>query len=103
MALHIHGEEGHCRLGVDGDLTIFQVAEYRQQLLAECAQAGTVTLDLSETRELDTSGVQLLLALRKQVMAGGGKLKLAGISDAAGKTLAVFNLAAEFPLEAEGD
>ena len=48
-------------LVVLGDVTIFEVADWKQRLCASLA-AGEVRLDLSNAGHIDASGVQLLLA-----------------------------------------
>lgn len=49
-----------------GDLTIYQVAQVKQDLLADYETlADKVALDLTWVNEIDTAGVQLLLFAKK--------------------------------------
>lgn len=55
-------------LRLTGELTIYTAADSRQSLLAQLAEHPAeepCTLDLSEVTELDTAGLQILLALRR--------------------------------------
>lgn len=45
-----------------GDLTIFEIAEFKVQLQAAMEQGQGVTVDLSQIDSLDASALQLLMA-----------------------------------------
>ncbi|RMH05940.1 MAG: anti-sigma factor antagonist [Nitrospirae bacterium] len=49
-----------------GDLTIFEAAEFHQALLQLVNEPGALTLDLSRVNRMDTSGIQLLLAASRE-------------------------------------
>jgi len=49
-------------LKLEGDLTIFEAAEFHEGLVALQQQEGPIELDVSEVDQVDTSGVQLMLA-----------------------------------------
>lgn len=51
-------------LVVEGDLTINQVAHYRERLLEAFAVADLVTVDVSAATAVDVAGLQLLWAAR---------------------------------------
>lgn len=52
-------------LTLSGALTIYDVAELNNQLPANSLMATSVTLDLAAVTEMDTAGLQWLMALRK--------------------------------------
>lgn len=80
-------------LALGPDLTIGQAAAWRVQLLdALCASADNLTLDLSAVTDIDSSGVQLLLATRRSVAERGAALTLEGVPPAVADALAVFGL-----------
>jgi ABC-type transporter Mla MlaB component len=56
---------------IGGDLTIYHVGELRAALAAQVAR-GARRFDLSGVAEIDSSGLQLLAALRLSVTAAGG-------------------------------
>lgn len=96
MAMNITKLDGACSIRLDGDLTIFQIADFHSQLLAECQDAQNVTFDLSDVNEVDTAGVQLLISLQKQLNSVDGNLLLAGQSEQLLNTLNAFNLSGYF-------
>ena len=62
---------------IDGDLTIRHAARRQAQLLDWLALAGPDdTLDVSQVGACDTSGLQLLLALRRSRAEQGRGLRL---------------------------
>jgi anti-anti-sigma factor len=72
-------------LRLDGEMSIYRAAELKPVMmgaLGSAAPASTVTFDLSEVTEIDTSGVQLLLLARREAAAAGLSLTLAAASPA---------------------
>ena len=70
-------------LALEGDLDVFSIHgqwELLQPLLA--SEPGPVALDLSGIGDLDMSGVQLLLALERDLQARGCQLALTGVQEA---------------------
>ena len=70
-------------LALEGDLDVFSIHgqwELLQPLLA--SQPGPVALDLSGIGDLDMSGVQLLLALDRDLQARDCQLTLTGVQEA---------------------
>lgn len=62
-------------LAPSGDLTVFEAAEFKESLVKLFANEGLVSLDLSGVARVDTAGIQLMLAARKQ-----GRMVVMGIS-----------------------
>lgn len=65
-----------------GDLTILTAAERKDEFLAALAAADHdlgLELDLADVDDLDTSGVQLLLAIRSEAAARDIPLRLANV------------------------
>ena len=80
-------------LALGPDLTIAQAAAWRDQLLdALCTSPDSLTLDLSAVTDIDSAGVQLLLAARRSVSERGATLTLAGVPPLVADALAVFGL-----------
>jgi anti-sigma B factor antagonist len=61
---------------IGAELTIYRVAELKEQLLAIVAAAPDPSVDLSQVAEIDTAGVQLLLLAQREARARGGELHL---------------------------
>lgn len=75
------------------ELTISQAAALRDALVdALCATAGDLQLDLGAVTEIDSAGVQLLLATRRSVAERGATLTLTAASAPVAEALAVFGL-----------
>ncbi|TWX72761.1 lipid asymmetry maintenance protein MlaB [Colwellia sp. C1TZA3] len=98
MTIKIDNFEDHCTIKIDQDLTIYEVDEYRKQLLEKCDLNHSATVELSDEVELDTAGIQLLISLQKQLQATGGDLTVCTTSVQAINLFAVFNLSSQFKL-----
>lgn len=81
---------GH--LAVSGEFTIYTAGEWRERLLTAVTGQAEVSLDLSEVSEIDTAGLQLLIATQREVHAAGGTLHLAGPSAAVREVLSFCHL-----------
>ncbi|UVT21052.1 MAG: STAS domain-containing protein [Nitrospira sp.] len=62
-------------LAPDGDLTIFEAAEFKADLLKLFQNDGLVSLDLGKVSRADTAIIQLLWAARKR-----GRMFVTGLS-----------------------
>lgn len=63
-------------LAPKGDITIFEAGEFKESLTKLFGNDGLVSLDLSGVARVDTAGIQLLLAAKKQ-----NRMFVAGISE----------------------
>lgn len=93
------------REALTGELTIYRAAELQQQLQAALQHGGgSLEVDLSGVTELDTAGLQLLIALKKSAQEAGGQLSLTGHSAAVIEVFELCNVAALFgdPLVTDG-
>jgi anti-anti-sigma factor len=84
-------------LALDEEMTIYRAAEIRLVLLAALEQGTPLALDLSPVAEIDTSGVQLLLAARRHAAASGVALTLCGQSTAVEEAFSLLGLAIGVP------
>ncbi|KJV07223.1 STAS domain-containing protein [Methylocucumis oryzae] len=92
MTTNVQCNEGICLLKLGNELTIYNVAEYKQQLETGWQQNQELHLDLSDVLEIDSAGVQLLLWLKKTA----GSLKLVHHSKAVIEVFELLNLTAHF-------
>lgn len=69
-------------LRLEGELTIYSVAEARDLLSAALDPGPVLQLNLSAVEELDTAGVQLLVWLKQEARRRGRTLVLTGHSPA---------------------
>jgi anti-sigma B factor antagonist len=83
------------RLRVAGDMTIYFAAVMKEQLLSGMqGSEAELLVDLSQTTELDTCGVQMLLMMQRMAAAEGRRLTLIEPSAAVRSVLALCGLEA---------
>jgi anti-anti-sigma factor len=83
-------------LRIEGEMTIYRAAELRQVLLDALAPPGDLNIDLSGVTEIDSAGVQLLVAAKKSAQANSTELHLTGHSAEVLEVLEIFNLGGYF-------
>ena len=78
---------------IEGEMTIYRAAELCTGLQeALKASDGDFAIDLAGVTEIDSAGVQLLLAAGKSAAAAGRGLRMAGQSPAVGEVLGFLGL-----------
>jgi len=80
----------------EGEMTIYQAIDLKSALLDALAQSDEIELDLSAVSELDTSGVQLLMLMKREAVAAGKALKLSGHSAAVLEVFEILDLGSWF-------
>jgi anti-sigma B factor antagonist len=83
-------------LSIDGEMTIYRAAELRESLSAALAAGGDLELNLSAVNEMDSAGVQLLMAAKKTARDSQRELHLVGHSPAVLEVFETLDLAALF-------
>lgn len=84
-------------LSLDGELTIYRAAEIKPMLLAALSDSPEgLDVELSGVTEIDSAGVQLLMATKRAAIAAGNTFALTGHSEAVIDALGLLNLAAFF-------
>ena len=84
---------------IEGELTIYRAAELAAAMraaLAEVPGGGALELDLSDVSEMDSAGVQLLIAARRSTQESGRTLRVAGSSPAVAEVFRTLQLASHF-------
>lgn len=81
---------------VDGDLTIYSVAQRCRQWLDWLESADSLELDLSQVAEIDSAGMQLLIALKREAELHGKSLLLSRHSPVVVEMMDLFDLGAFF-------
>jgi len=90
MKFDIHSKDGISHLSIEGQLDALSASDLRVELdRLVAARPGTVEVDLSQLRLIDSSGVGALVSLYKRVRAQGGNVVIRGIRD---QPLAIFQL-----------
>jgi anti-anti-sigma factor len=81
-----------CRIRLAGDLTIYHAAAVQPRLLVALNSGRDVDVLLGEVGEVDSAGVQLLLALRREVDSLGRRCRLTGASAEVAARLSLLGL-----------
>jgi anti-anti-sigma factor len=96
MNVNVENENGCCRIGIEGEMTIYNAARLKDELLLAMADSAQLEVNLGQVSEIDTAGLQLL-ALAKREAAGGNKtLNFVAHSQAVLDMLDMCNLVSAF-------
>ncbi len=81
--MSLTGEEtqGQTCLKIEGALSVYEVAELREKILAYLEKNKELILDLDEVTECDTAGIQLLYSARKTAEEEGKTFTVTSASD----------------------
>ncbi|WP_017475298.1 lipid asymmetry maintenance protein MlaB [Pseudomonas sp. PAMC 26793] len=80
MTIATETSDDTARVRIDGELTIYTVAELAGALLPQIGAAPRLELDLSQITELDGAGLQLLAVIRREASIAGVALSVTGQS-----------------------
>ena len=88
-------------LALEGELTIYSAAELQARLVAALADAPEgLDIDLAGVTEIDSAGVQLLMATHRTALASNRRVLLHAPSEAVRDVLDLFDLASFFDIAA---
>lgn len=79
-------------LAFHGEMTIFTAAGLRQQLLDALASGQEVDVDLSLVSEIDSAGLQLMVAAKREATEGNRLLHFSNHSQAVFEALELCHL-----------
>ncbi len=94
------GETGF--IAIDGEFTIYSVAEWKQALSEAFGACAGLDIDLTSVTEIDTAGVQLLVATKRYAAAIGKPMRLVGLSAPVAEMLELCRLGNFFGAPATG-
>jgi anti-sigma B factor antagonist len=80
------------RIEIKGELSIFTAADVRQKLLDALDSGAEVDVDLSEITEMDSAGMQLMVAAKREAGHRNKPLRFTGHSPAVFELLELCNL-----------
>lgn len=80
------------RLSIPEDMTIYHALEHKTRLIDALGTADGLELDLSQVCEIDTSGVQLLILVKREAAQRSKSLAIIAHSPAVRETLDFCNL-----------
>ena len=88
-------ESAIARLEIKGELSIFTAADICRQLLGALESAQEVEVDLSEVTEMDSAGMQLMVAAKREAAQRESQLRFTGHSPAVFDVLELCNLSGQ--------
>ncbi|MBS1162083.1 MAG: hypothetical protein H6R15_4502 [Proteobacteria bacterium] len=83
------------RLEITGELNIFTAAELRLQLLEALATGTELEVDLAQVGEIDSAGLQLMLAAKREAASRNLDLHFTGHSPAVCEALELLKLSGQ--------
>ena len=80
---------------IKGEMSIFTALSVRQQLLDAFEQAGDIEVDLASVSEMDSAGIQLLIAAKREAALHARTLRFTGHSRAVFDLLELYDVAGQ--------
>ncbi|HXU94229.1 MAG TPA: STAS domain-containing protein [Gallionella sp.] len=68
------------QFAVEGEMTIFRTSELRTAVLSEMEHGQVIEIDLSHVTEIDSAGLQLMVAAKLEAILRGKELHFSGHS-----------------------
>jgi anti-sigma B factor antagonist len=100
MHISRNNSEDTTTLVVEGDITIYHVAQIKEELFADYEKlTEKVALDLSGVTEIDTAGVQLLLFAKQFFTSAHKSLFISKSNESVDTVLTVLDVHTQFVME----
>lgn len=81
MSINIDTSTGVNKVTVEGELTIYEAANYHEALKEGFQADKDLEIDLAGVEETDASGIQLLAVYGKKVIENDAKVRFLNFSD----------------------
>ena len=88
--------KGLCKLAIEEDMTIYAVKAIKNDLSEELDSYNRFELDLSKVEEIDSAGIQLLLALQGELVRKNKQFTLTEVNGTVTKLFETYNLGDHF-------
>lgn len=85
-------------LNLPDELTIAEVGDYHQRLLAMLAEDAGVALDAGAVTRVDTAWLQLLVVIQRALLEAGGGIQWAAVSEAFSESAVLLGLSEQLGL-----
>jgi anti-anti-sigma factor len=96
MDVTVVNDNGICRIGIDGEMTIYSAAQTKESMLAAMAECSEIEMNLAHVSEIDSAGLQLLALAKREASESGKPLHFVAHSKAVLDMLDLCNLAGVF-------
>ena len=91
-------KRGFTEVIIKNEMTIYSAMEDFKQHIQPAKYKKMVKLDLSAVSEIDTAGIQILIALIKKLTCEENKFSISGVSDVVRNYISLFQLDSIFQL-----
>ena len=91
--------KGLCKLAIDEDMTIYAIDALKQGISEEIDSYNRFELNLADVEEIDSAGIQLLLAFRSELIQKKKEFKLTAMSDAVAKLIETYGISDSLNME----
>ncbi len=95
MALNINQsieKNGLCKLAINEDLTIYNIDEVKKEINEKIEKVDTLEIDLENVEEIDSSGIQLLIALKNEFKKNNKKIIFSALSGPVNKIIDCYGI-----------
>jgi anti-sigma B factor antagonist len=92
MAIRSEKRDDIAKLTIEGEMTIYTAAKFKDLLVEALRSSNEMEIDLSEVSEMDTAGLQLLLLLRRHAASANKPFRLIAHSDASRDVFEQYNI-----------
>jgi anti-anti-sigma factor len=96
LPIKSHNENGNVNLRIEDEMTIYTAAELKNELLDYLVNAHELEIDLSAVSEIDSSGLQILLLIKREADSENKSLTLINHSQAVLEVFELLNVAGQF-------
>jgi anti-sigma B factor antagonist len=96
MPIRVKKKKGVSTLFLEGEMSIYNAAELKGELVQLLSQPGEYEIDLSGVSEMDSAGLQLLILAKREAARLKTILQFNGHSRAVLEVINLCNLAAYF-------
>jgi anti-anti-sigma factor len=80
MAQHEKSKVATAHFAIEGEMTIYRAAELKETIKPHIDQASVIEIDLSKVNEIDSAGLQLLIAAKLEALIRDKQLHFVGHS-----------------------
>jgi anti-sigma B factor antagonist len=91
-------DTGLCKLSFDEDLTIYSIDALKQEVSEVLDTYDRFELNLASVEEIDSAGIQMLLALRTELGTNNKELKITAVSGVVAKMIEMYEVGDRFDM-----
>lgn len=96
MNINVATEGNNCRIAIQGEMTIGTAAELLRGLATPLVRCEDIEVNLADVIEIDSAGLQLMLAAKREAQLKNKTLRFVDHSQAVLDVLDLFDLGVHF-------